>query len=304
MSYFLGIDIGGTKVKLGVVDSEKRITVYDTSVRTRVTAGETAIVEDIIAAAKKITEEYPIERVGIGSAGRIDRENGIVITAGNLPFRNLPLAKLVSDALGVPAMLDNDGNCAVIGEYLAGVARGKKDVVMITVGTGIGGGVICNGKLLVGKNGRAGELGHTVINIYDPTPCACGLHGCFEQYCSTKALTADTAEAAVMNPLSITAAVAEERDGVDGQTAFIAAERGCPVAQHLLDKYFENFSLALNSLVKIFMPEIVIIAGGITNEGEGFLSRLRPHLLPEAEVVLSPLKGDCGLFGAALQWLL
>lgn len=304
MSYFLGIDIGGTKVKLGVVDSEKRITVYDTSVRTRVTAGETAIVEDIIAAAKKIMEEYPIERVGIGSAGRIDRENGIVITAGNLPFRNLPLAKLVSDALGVPAMLDNDGNCAVIGEYLAGVARGKKDVVMITVGTGIGGGVICNGKLLVGKNGRAGELGHTVINIYDPTPCACGLHGCFEQYCSTKALTADTAEAVVMNPLSITAAVAEERDGVDGQTAFIAAERGCPVAQHLLDKYFENFSLALNSLVKIFMPEIVIIAGGITNEGEGFLSRLRPHLLPEAEVVLSPLKGDCGLFGAALQWLL
>lgn len=304
MSYFLGIDIGGTKVKLGVVDSEKRITVYDTSVRTRVTAGETAIVEDIIAAAKKIMEEYPIERVGIGSAGRIDRENGIVITAGNLPFRNLPLAKLVSDALGVPAMLDNDGNCAVIGEYLAGVARGKKDVVMITVGTGIGGGVICNGKLLVGKNGRAGELGHTVINIYDSTPCACGLHGCFEQYCSTKALTADTAEAVVMNPLSITAAVAEERDGVDGQTAFIAAERGCPVAQHLLDKYFENFSLALNSLVKIFMPEIVIIAGGITNEGEGFLSRLRPHLLPEAEVVLSPLKGDCGLFGAALQWLL
>ncbi|MBQ3597636.1 MAG: ROK family protein [Clostridia bacterium] len=304
MSYFLGIDIGGTKVKLGVVDSEKRITVYDTSVRTRVTAGETAIVEDIIAAAKKIMEEYPIERVGIGSAGRIDRENGIVITAGNLPFRNLPLAKLVSDALGVPAMLDNDGNCAVIGEYLAGVARGKKDVVMITVGTGIGGGVICNGKLLVGKNGRAGELGHTVINIYDPTPCACGLHGCFEQYCSTKALTADTAEAVVMNPLSITAAVAEERDGVDGQTAFIAAERGCPVAQHLLDKYFENFSLALNSLVKIFMPEIVIIAGGITNEGEGFLSRLRPHLLPEAEVVISPLKGDCGLFGAALQWLL
>ncbi|MBE6539690.1 MAG: ROK family protein [Ruminococcaceae bacterium] len=304
MSYFLGIDIGGTKVKLGVVDSEKRITVYDTSVRTRVTAGEAAIVEDIIAAAKKIMEEYPIERVGIGSAGRIDRENGIVITAGNLPFRNLPLAKLVSDALGVPAMLDNDGNCAVIGEYLAGVARGKKDVVMITVGTGIGGGVICNGKLLVGKNGRAGELGHTVINIYDPTPCACGLHGCFEQYCSTKALTADTAEAVVMNPLSITAAVAEERDGVDGQTAFIAAERGCPVAQHLLDKYFENFSLALNSLVKIFMPEIVIIAGGITNEGEGFLSRLRPHLLPEAEVVISPLKGDCGLFGAALQWLL
>lgn len=304
MSYFLGIDIGGTKVKLGVVDSEKRITVYDTSVRTRVTAGETAVVEDIIAAAKKIMEEYPIERVGIGSAGRIDRENGIVITAGNLPFRNLPLAKLVSDALGVPAMLDNDGNCAVIGEYLAGVARGKKDVVMITVGTGIGGGVICNGKLLVGKNGRAGELGHTVINIYDPTPCACGLHGCFEQYCSTKALTADTAEAVVMNPLSITAAVAEERDGVDGQTAFIAAERGCPVAQHLLDKYFENFSLALNSLVKIFMPEIVIIAGGITNEGEGFLSRLRPHLLPEAEVVISPLKGDCGLFGAALQWLL
>ena len=304
MSYFLGIDIGGTKVKLGVVDSEKRITVYDTSVRTRVTAGETAIVEDIIAAAKKIMEEYPIERVGIGSAGRIDRENGIVITAGNLPFRNLPLAKLVSDALGVPAMLDNDGNCAVIGEYLAGVARGKKDVVMITVGTGIGGGVICNGKLLVGKNGRAGDLGHTVINIYDPTPCACGLHGCFEQYCSTKALTADTSEAVVMNPLSITAAVAEERDGVDGQTAFIAAERGCPVAQHLLDKYFENFSLALNSLVKIFMPEIVIIAGGITNEGEGFLSRLRPHLLPEAEVVISPLKGDCGLFGAALQWLL
>ena len=304
MSYFLGIDIGGTKVKLGVVDSEKREIVYDTSVRTRVTAGQDAIVEDIIAVSKEIMEKYPIERVGIGSAGRIDRENGIVITAGNLPFRDLPLAKLISDALGVPAMLDNDGNCAVIGEYFAGVARGKKDVVMITVGTGIGGGIICNGKLLVGKNGRAGELGHFVINIYDPKPCACGLHGCFEQYCSTKALTANTAEATVFHPASILAAVAEERGGVDGQTAFIAAERGCHIAQHLLNKYFETFALALDSIVKIFMPELVIIAGGITNEGEGFLSRLRPHLLPEAEVVISPLKGDCGLFGAALQWLL
>jgi glucokinase len=246
MSYFLGIDIGGTKVKLGVVDSEKREIVYDTSVRTRVTAGQDAIVEDIIAVSKEIMEKYPIERVGIGSAGRIDRENGIVITAGNLPFRDLPLAKLISDALGIPAMLDNDGNCAVIGEYLAGVARGKKDVVMITVGTGIGGGIICNGKLLVGKNGRAGELGHFVINIYDPKPCACGLHGCFEQYCSTKALTANTAEATVFHPASILAAVAEERGGVDGQTAFIAAERGCNIAQHLfLVKnfflFFDNF---------------------------------------------------------------
>ena len=128
MAYFLGIDIGGTGVKLGVVDSIERITLYETSIRTRVTLGADAIVEDIISASKEIQKKYDIERVGIGSAGRIDRENGIVITAGNLPFRNTPLAQLISDALGVPAMLDNDGNCAVIGEYLAGVARGKKDV--------------------------------------------------------------------------------------------------------------------------------------------------------------------------------
>lgn len=304
MAYFLGIDIGGTGVKLGVVDSIERITLYETSIRTRVTLGADAIVEDIISASKEIQKKYDIERVGIGSAGRIDRENGIVITAGNLPFRNTPLAQLISDALGVPAMLDNDGNCAVIGEYLAGVARGKKDVVMITVGTGIGGGVICGGKLLTGKNGRAGELGHFVINVYDPRPCPCGLHGCFEQYCSAKALTANTAEAVVLNPLSVLAQVAEERDCIDARTAFIAAERGCPIGQHLLDEYFESFALALNSIVKIFMPELVIIAGGITKEGEGFLGRLRPHLLPETEVVISPLKGECGLFGAALQWLL
>lgn len=304
MSYLLGIDIGGTKVKLGVVDNEKRVIVDYTSVRTRVTEGTDAILEDITAAAKTLMSRYDIERVGIGSAGRIDSKNGVVITAGNLPFRNAPIAKILSENLGVPAMLENDGNCAVIGEYLAGVARGKKDVMMITIGTGIGGGVICNGKLLTGKNGRAGELGHTVINIYDPTPCACGLHGCFEQYCSTKALTANTAEAVVLNPLSTLARVAEERPKIDGRTVFIAAEKGCEVAKHLLDEYFETFALALNSMVKIFMPELVILAGGITNEGEAFLSRLRPHLLPEAEVVISPLKGDCGLFGAALQHLM
>ncbi len=304
MAFLLGIDIGGTGVKLGVVDSEKLTIVEDTSIQTRVTEGAEAILEDIASAARKLMEKYPVEHIGIGSAGRIDRENGIVITAGNLPFRNTEVVKILEQKLGVPAMLDNDGNCAVIGEYLAGIARGKQDVLMITVGTGIGGGVICGGKLLTGNHGRGGEVGHFVINIYDPTPCPCGLRGCFEQYCSAKALTANTAEAVVRNPMAIISRVAEERGKVDGRTAFIAAERGCEVGQHLLDEYFENFGLALNSLVKIFMPEIVIIAGGITNEGDGFLSRLKAHMLPDAEVVISPLKGDCGLFGAALQHLM
>lgn len=304
MAYYLGIDIGGTKVKLGVVDSEKTEIVAYSSVRTRVSEGSEAIVSDIIAAAKELIKPYPIYRVGIGSAGRIDRERGIVITAGNLPFRNLHLADILSEAIGAPAMLDNDGNCALLGEFLAGVAKNKRDVVMVTIGTGVGGGVICNGKLLVGKNGRAGELGHMVINLEDPTPCPCGLHGCVEQYCSNTALISATKKAANQNPQSVLAKTAEKNGKVDGRTVFIAADKGCPVANEVLNIYFSNLALAINSYVKIFMPELVVLSGGLTNEGEGFISRLRPHLLPEAQVVLSPLKGYCGLFGAALQWLL
>lgn len=303
MANYLGIDIGGTKVKLGVVDGNKKEIIEEMSVVTRTSDGTEAILDDITAAAKQLMLRNDVERIGIGSAGRIDRRNGIVITAGNLPFRNAPVAEELSRRLGKPAMLDNDGNCAVIGEYLAGIAVGRKDVVMLVVGTGIGGGVICGGRLLTGRNGRAGELGHTVIDIHSQTPCPCGLRGCFEQYCSAKALTARTKAECELQPESILAHTAG-RIGIDGSTAFRAADAGCPVAESLLEEYFTDFALAVNSYVKIFMPELVVIAGGITNEGDGFLSRLGKHLLPEADVRISPLKSYCGLFGAALQHLM
>lgn len=296
MKYRIGVDIGGTSVKLGAVDAE-----YNVIEKLRFPTGRGCTSEDIINGiienCRILARKYPIESIGIGSAGRVDSVNGKVLVAGNLPFVDEPVAKKVGDALSLPCYIDNDGSCALIGEKTAGACKGCRDALIITIGTGIGGAILIGDKVVRGHNNRAGELGHFTIDMSGPE-CECGLYGCFERYASATSLIEHTAEAADNDPDSILAK--EAASGVDGTTAFRAAKLGCPVAKQLLEKYGEWLAVGINSLVHIFQPEMIVLSGGIANEGENLLALIRPHLFPEANVAVTKLKGNGGIIGASL----
>ena len=168
---------------------------------------------------------------------------------------------------------------------------------MVTVGTGIGGAILIDGKLYRGFNFRAGELGHFILD-HQGRPCPCGLHGCFEQYASATALCEQAQTSADSAPDSLLAALIREH-GASGKTVFAAVERGCPTAQAVLTHYGKYMAMGLNSFIKIFMPECIVLAGGIIKAGRPLLNAIAPHLLPEADLRLSTLGGDAGILGAA-----
>lgn len=293
----LGIDIGGTGIKLGVVDIQNGRVLADSTIPTGADRPADAIIADIVTAATPLAATYHPTAVGIGSAGRIDPVNGVVLRAGNLPFRGEPLCRKLGEPFGLPAYIDNDGNCALLAEAAFGACKGDRDAIMITLGTGVGGAILINGAIYRGHNFRAGEIGHFILD-HNGMPCECGLHGCYEHYASATALIARTRDAVAAHPDSLLAA--HGRDAVTGKTAFAAAQDGCPVAEAVLADYAAHVAMGINSMVKLFMPERVVLAGGITKAGEALLSRLTPHLLPEADVRLSTLGGNAGLIGAAL----
>jgi glucokinase len=296
MKYRIGVDIGGMSVKIGVVDGE-----FNLVEKLRFPTGEDCtaefIIEGIIKTCRELAAKYPIESIGIGSPGRVDQVNGVVIMAGNLPFRNEPIARKVSEALSLPTFVENDGSCALIGELAAGACKGCHDAVIITIGTGIGGAIAMNGKLVHGHKLGAGELGHFVIDR-NGEQCTCGLKGCFEQYASATALIEQTERAIEECPESILAECGKEE--VTGKTVFDAAEKGCETAKKVLEEYGRILSDGLNSLNHIFQPEMIVVSGGIANQGKTLLALVEPHLLPDTEVATTTLNGEGGIIGAAL----
>ena len=292
----LGIDIGGTSVKFGIVDENFSI-LDQTSIPTLANRPSEALIADIVAAAKPLIAAYQPATVGIGSPGSIDPNAGVVLRAGNLPFRNVPLAALLEEALELPVYLENDANCALIAEVTAGVCQGCRDALILTIGTGIGGAILIDGKIYYGHNLLAGELGHFVIH-HGGRPCACGMKGCFEQYASATALVRSAEDAIKESPESILAKMASA--GIEGRTVFAALEQGCPVAEKVFTEYVSYFADGLNSLNFIFQPQKIVLAGGIAKAGDILLERLQPLLRPNVQAALSSLKGQSGILGAAL----
>ena len=296
MLYRLGIDIGGTGAKLGVVDEEFNIVERATVP----TAGETAdgIINAIIVCAKGLMAKYPVTEAGIGSAGRVVRETGVVQRAGHLPFSNEPVAGRISEGIGLKAAIDNDANCALIGEKAAGACKGKRDAIILTIGTGIGGAVMINGRIYRGFNNRAGELGHFSMDLNGEV-CECGLRGCFELQASATALTALTAEYIEKEPESLLAKIAKEQ-GIDGKTSFAALASGCPTAKKLLCEYGRRLAMGIDSLAYIFQPEVIVLSGGVSKAGQPLLDLLPQWRVSENPVVISRLHGDAGIIGASL----
>lgn len=296
-SMYLGVDVGGTAIKFGVVDGFNNI-VYKDSIPTEKDKPASAVVDKIASICNQISERFAISSVGVGIPGIIDIEKNTV-TSVNLPFDNTPVKDWLQEKINVPVYINNDANCAALGEAVAGEGAASGDMFLITIGTGIGGGIIINKKIYTGAKGNAGEIGHMSIEA-DGIPCVCGSCGCWEKYASCSALIEQTEHAARKNPDSILAKVIEKNCVVDGKTVFEAMNEGCPVAEKVFEKYINYLAIGVKNVINIFHPETIVIAGGISEAGSMLLEPLVKKVKSNVPIKISRLQNDAGIIGAAL----
>ena len=251
------------------------------------------ITKKIAAVCKGLKKKYQIASIGIGTPGTISDGK---IFAANLPFKNYPLAETLEKKLGMPVRVENDANCAALGEFVAGAGKEYNSIVLVTLGTGIGSGIVIDGKIYSGR-GAAGEAGHMCVEM-DGLDCPCGRKGCWEQYASAAALIRQTKEAAAKNPDSLLAEIVNS-ETVTGKTLFKALNKNCPVAEDVFDKFVGYIAAGIISLVNILDTEQVLLAGGLSNEGERILKPLLEKIAPINCVSIAQLKSDAGVIGAA-----
>lgn len=305
---YIGIDVGGTNLKAGLTDEMGRIlTVARTPLQF---TGPEAFAETLADLSRDVMRqagvaERDVEYVGVGIPGAV--RGGDILYTANIPMRNVPLETLFRQHLDLPVLLGNDADCAAAGEYLCGAGKGSSSFVILTLGTGIGGGIILNGKLQTGM-GCGGEVGHMVI-VRDGVPCNCGRKGCWEAYASATGLIRLTREAMDAHPESLLHRLAAQ-GGVEGRTAFQAAEQGDETALAVCQDYVEYLAAGVINLVNILQPEIVAIGGGVAAAPEELL--LTPlqtivkeqcygrHVGQYPQVVRAIMGNDAGIIGAAL----
>lgn len=312
MAIYAGVDLGGTNIAIGIVNEEGAI-LARTRVKTAMPRGSEAIMEDIAGGVKTAVgllgkAVSDLSGVGVGVPGVANGSTGVVEYACNLSFCNVPMVRFLEASLGVPVRIENDANAAAYGEYVAGAAKGLQSVVMVTIGTGVGGGIILNGKIYTGFGYAGGELGHMVIDPAGPL-CNCGRRGCLEQFTSIKALVRMTKEEMDHSKESLLWQVAAEAGKVDGRTVFRAKERGDAAAERVFARYIGYLGLGLTNLINILQPELVCIGGGISKEGDGLVIPLAEYIDTyryargsgkTTQLCAAALGNDAGIIGAAL----
>lgn len=307
----IGIDIGGTFLKAGVVTEEGRI--LATAARP---TGFPRPVEDIIkdiagaatdAVAKAGLTLDDVSFVGCGCPGTVNQQTRLVEYAGNLGFKQTPLVGELEKLLGKPVMAENDANAAMLGEWKAGAARGTKDCVCITLGTGVGGGVIADGKMIRGVNSAGAELGHTVID-FNGVQCNCGRKGCWEAYASVTALVRQTQAAMMADLDSAMWQLAPTLEEVNGRTAWDAMRAGDETGKAVVDQYIEFVGVGVVNMINVFQPEVLCIGGAISKEGDRLLQPLMEKAMIEhyskysekqTKICRCELGNDAGIIGAA-----
>ncbi len=312
MKYWLGIDLGGTNIATGVVDENYNI-IGRGKVKTGANRPAEEIADDIAKAVFMAIEDAKIRKddlvaVGIGSPGAIIAEKGVVATAENLGFFNTPLCSMLKERTGFDFYIENDANAAAYGELLAGAGKGKSSFVAVTLGTGVGSGIILNGKILSGYNNAGGELGHTVI-IKGGHMCGCGRMGCWETYASATALVRQTKAAMSCARESLMWNLVDGNiEKVSGRTAFDGMRKGDAIAQRVVDRYIEYLSIGIVNIINIFQPEMLCIGGGISKEGDNLIKPLMEYITLEryskniekqTEICVAQLGNDAGIIGAA-----
>ena len=309
--YYIGIDFGGMSAKAGLFDAKSKLIAKDT-VKTSKDDNYVTTVAKMAQLVKKLCEDNDISLkkvrcVGLASPGVIDSQKGVVVRWGNYNWSDRPLAKDMSESLGLEVRVVNDANAAAYGEAVYGAAKEYASSVFITLGTGVGSGIILDGKLFEGSCGAGAEAGHMVIQT-GGVPCGCGRRGCFEQYASASALIRDTKRAMFEDKESMMwELVGKDPEKVDGKTAFSAAKAGDAAAQTVVKNYIMYLGEGILNLVNIFRPEAVIIGGGVCNEGEYLLAPLRKYVGERLYVGCdrvpltinrAALGNDAGIYGA------
>ena len=314
MAYYVGIDLGGTNIKAGVV-SDKGELLNKVSIKTNADRPMEDIITDMGKLAKQAIEESGIAEsdvsaIGIGSPGTPDNKAGTLVYATNLPFVNAPMRKIIRSVIDLPVYIDNDANCAAMAESVSGAAADVADSVTITLGTGIGCGVIVNNRIFSGFNQAGSEFGHHVIMV-NGQQCSCGRKGCFEAYGSASALARITEEAAAANPTSILGKLIEENGGhANARIAFDGMRAGDDVSANVVDTYIDYLSEGLANAINTFMPEVLLIGGGVCNEGDPLMIPLREKTLNKpffgpgvrkTEIRVAKMGNDAGIVGAAMM---
>ncbi len=310
--FTVGIDLGGTNIVAAVVDENYNI-IEKAKTPTAMPRSADEIFDDIARVTKEAVEKSKltmddIESIGLGTPGTANAD-GVIEFANNLNFDHVPAREMLKERLGdKPIYIANDANCAALGEAYAGCGNGSKNFVAVTLGTGVGSGVIIDGKIVTGVNYAGGECGHMVI-VVDGEPCTCGRKGCWEAYASATALINQTKRAMEEYPDSIMHKLAEEEGKVSGKTAFDAMRHGDIAGIKVVDQYIKYIACGLINLVNALQPEIICVGGGICNEGETLLRPLRRYIEAERYSVYSKLQtkimkaelgNDAGIIGAAI----
>lgn len=311
--YRIGVDIGGTNIKIALVDFDGKIA-YSNTTPTRAEMGYEAGVNNIKQAIKDLMKETnqdakSIEAIGFGLPGQIDYKAGIVKNLPNIPgWVNVPLAKIIEDEFSIPTRLDNDVRCAALGELNFGAGKGCENLLCITIGTGIGSGIVLNGKLVRGASNAAGEIGHIKMEMNGGPLCGCGDYGCFEAYASGPSIVAMAKEYIAGGK----SAKYKEMAGADGQiTPYLVAQaalQGDAVSIQIFKQMGKIIGTGLASVVNLLNPEKIIIGGGVADAGEILLEPIRKAILDRAmpiqgqavKVVPAQLANTAGVIGASL----
>jgi len=312
MKYYVGIDLGGTNISVGVVNENYEI-ISKASTKTNCPRPAVEIAADMakmsLEAIKKAELTVDdIEWVGIGTPGIANSESGIIEYSNNLGFENVPMSEYIRKYINKPVFIENDANAAAYGEFVAGAAKGTTHAVCITLGTGVGGGIIIDKKIYTGFNFAGAEIGHTVLEVDGP-PCTCGRKGCFEVFSSATGLIRMTNEAMDKNKASLMWKLYSEKGSkVSARTSFDAMRMGDKVATEVVNKYIKYLASGITNIINTFQPDILCIGGGVCNEGDYLLTPIKELVKNEVytrnsskntEIVIAKLGNDAGIIGAA-----
>ena len=313
--YYIGVDLGGTNIATAVINGKFEI-IGKASVPTNAPRPGEEIAKDIAKSVELALENAgvsmsEINSIGIGAPGAVNAEDGVIEFSGNLGFDQVPLVEYVEKYTGKKCFIENDANAAAYGELIAGAGRGAKNFVAVTLGTGVGGGIIIDGKIFSGWNSFGAELGH--INLFlDGEPCTCGRKGCWEAYASATALINQTKVAMENDKSSKMWEIAGSLDNVNGKTAFDGMRAGDKTATEVCNKYIKYVACGIVDVINIFQPEFVCIGGGISKEKETLRKPVEEYAnkyrfgktaKKKTEIKIAQLGNDAGIIGAAFLGL-
>ncbi len=313
--FIVGIDLGGTNIAAGAMPVDGTREIAMRMIPTQAVDGAIAVVDRIAGVIEEVIAQTRAETgaersdflgVGIGSPGPLDRARGVVIVTPNLGWRDFPLRDEVASRVNLPATLDNDANCATLGEWWCGAAKGGRNVVGLTIGTGIGGGLILDGKLYHGASDAAGEIGHTTIDSTGRR-CKCGNYGCLEAYTSGPAIAERAREVLEGDDDSLMLSLVDgDVSRITAQTVFDASRRGDRIALDVVRDTAHFLGVGISNLINIFNPDIFVIAGGVTQAGDLLFDPLRAEVRRRAfrpaveacQIVPGALPLSAGVVGA------